>query len=381
MGFSTRRLRRLAGVGVTTAAVTVGVAGCDPAPPPWSSLEVVSTDASGPLPGDAIDLDLSADGDTVAFHGFVTGSHPVDYVRDLTTGTLSTPTWADSAGRPILTPSPLRLSGDGDQVATFGCPQSPFGDTCSLMTGDVAGGTMTPRKSLPFILNPHDYRVTPDLATVPWVPGNQPYSVHANTGVDQDVVLTSPGSPELGDYFRTPAVSDDGSVVSFASEGDATGQDVHLYDLEAGTLTTVTDGPGDNALVGGVTRDGLTVIVYGTLDGEPGLHAYDVASGTSELLLPELDAPIIEFGASADGQRIVFTKGYDQSSGAIWMLDRAAHSFVQLSVDGDNRPGNGPSYEPSISADGRTVSFLSQATSLSPDDTHAAASAYVLTLP
>jgi Tol biopolymer transport system component len=78
---------------------------------------------------------------------------------------------------------------------------------------------------------------------------------------------------------------------------------------------------------------------------------------------------------SADGRYVTFWSyasnlvpgsrpqiGYD-----VYLLDRRTGTLDRISDTSDGRPGDGDSYEPTISADGRFVAFATDATNLLPD--------------
>lgn len=140
-------------------------------------------------------------------------------------------------------------------------------------------------------------------------------------------------------------VSGDGRHVAFPSEadnlvaGDANEtSDVFVRDRKAQTTERVSVGPG------GVEGDGYSNNI-----------------------------PAI----SRDGRFVAFTSAAsnlvaDDRNGSydVFVRDRHARATYRVSVASDGREGVGDSYDPSLSADGRTVIFYSSATNLVANDTN-----------
>jgi WD40 repeat protein len=66
------------------------------------------------------------------------------------------------------------------------------------------------------------------------------------------------------------------------------------------------------------------------------------------------------------------------SSPSLYLFDLENQEAVAINVAPDGTPGNGPSFDASISADGRFVAFSSQASNLIPDDTNRVIDVFVL---
>lgn len=140
-----------------------------------------------------------------------------------------------------------------------------------------------------------------------------------------------------------PAISGDGRYVAFASGastivlGDTNGRgDVFLHDRYVGTTTRVS-----------VSSAGAEANSYSS-------------------------APAI----SGDGRFIAFESFAsnlvaEDANGAfdIFVHDRASAKTSRVSIASTAREGNGDSYAPSLSGDGRYVAFHSYATNLVPEDT------------
>ena len=78
---------------------------------------------------------------------------------------------------------------------------------------------------------------------------------------------------------------------------------------------------------------------------------------------------------SADGRYVTFQSdattlvaGDTNTHTDIFVRDRKRHTTVRVSVGPAGVQGDGPSYAPAISADGRSITFTSDATNLVPGD-------------
>lgn len=171
---------------------------------------------------------------------------------------------------------------------------------------------------------------------------------------------TCPGAPEgllcpLADSNQ-PSISADGRHVAFASTSG---------DLDAThPVTGEPFMPADDGLVGigfVYVHDLATVaITVQSLadDGGRGVEPGTTVDGSSQ--------PSI----SGDGQRVAFTSHgaalVDDATDVahVYVRDRGASTTQRASVSTDGRPGDLASFEPAVSADGRTVAFASAAGNL-----------------
>jgi Tol biopolymer transport system component len=159
------------------------------------------------------------------------------------------------------------------------------------------------------------------------------------------------GGADADGDSKTPSVSADGSVVAFESSasnlvpGDTNGvSDVFVRDRAAGRTTVVSV---DSA-------------------GTPG----NEGSFTPSI--------------SADGRYVAFASdatalvaGDHNRAEDVFVHDRRTGKTVRVSVASDGQPGNGNSYSPAISANGRFVAFASEATNLVRGDTNGATDIFV----
>jgi Tol biopolymer transport system component len=150
-------------------------------------------------------------------------------------------------------------------------------------------------------------------------------------------------------------ISADGSRVAFVSAAinlsdvdDPASQDVFVRDLAAATTTLASRADG----AGGVPADGSSLSPALSADGR-----YVVFSSLASTLSTEDD----------DFFRNVFVR--DLATGTTTLVSRAAGAF--------GAAGDGHSFEPSLSGDGRLVAFSSEADNLSAEDDDASEDVYV----
>ena len=162
---------------------------------------------------------------------------------------------------------------------------------------------------------------------------------HGQDSLTERVSVSTAGT-EAGAASIQPGISADARYVVFASDAtdlvpnDSGNMDVFVRDRQAGITERVS-----------VASDG-------TAAGGPSLF------------------PAI----SGDGRYVVFQSAAtnlvtpDTSATDIFLRDRLAGTTTRVSVAGDGTPGNDDSETPSISADGRYVTFTSLASNLVADD-------------
>ncbi|MEG4852150.1 calcium-binding protein [Microcoleus sp. B5-D4] len=256
---------------------------------------------------------ISADGRFVAFESSASNLVPGDtnnnidiFLRDLSTNT-TTRVSVDSAGNQANGwSSQPSISADGRLVAFYS-------DASNLVPGDTNNlGDIFVRD----LLTNTTTRVSVDSA------GNQGNLVSSD-----------------------PSISADGRFVAFQSQGSNlvpgdtnNTNDIFLRDLLTNTTTRVSVDSADN-------------------------------QANSDSYYPSI---------SADGRFVAFSSnssnlvpGDPNYRYEIFVRDLSINTTARVSVDSAGNLGNGYSYTPSISADGRFVAFLSDATNLVPaDDTN-----------
>ncbi len=170
------------------------------------------------------------------------------------------------------------------------------------------------------------------------------------TGTTERVSVDSAGVEGNG-YCYSCSISADGCFVAFQSyssnlvPGDANGfGDVFVRDRQSGTTERVSVGPG------GLEGDGES---YASLISADGRYA--------------------DFSSSADHLVTGDTNGFQD----VFLRDRLSGTTERVGVDSAGAQGNGDSYFPLISADGRIVAFYSSATDLVAGDTNGTYDAFV----
>ncbi|MEX0785012.1 MAG: dockerin type I domain-containing protein [Dehalococcoidia bacterium] len=156
----------------------------------------------------------------------------------------------------------------------------------------------------------------------------------------QLVSVSSDGSAGFG-FSGSPSISADGRYVAFASEAnnfvpnDTNAQDVFLHDRQTGVTELIS-----------VATDGT-----------------------------QADRPASNPSVSGDGRYVVFASEADElvpndgnGESDVFLRDTVAGTTTRVSVASDGTEGDLESLTPSISANGRFVTFTSRANTLAPDD-------------
>jgi uncharacterized membrane protein len=205
------------------------------------------------------------------------------------------------------------------------------------------------------------------------------------------------------------AISADGRYVAFESyatnlvDNDTNGKrDVFVHDRQTGTTTRVSvksDGSEANARSeqSAISGDGRYVafqsqasnLVDGDTNGLQDVFVHDRQDGATTRASVRSDGTqgndASEFPAiSADGRYVAFDSlasnlvdGDTNGKLDIFVHDRQTGATTRASVKSDGSQGNGPSYYPSISDDGRYVAFDSRASNLVDGDSNGASDVFV----
>jgi archaellum component FlaF (FlaF/FlaG flagellin family) len=239
-----------------------------------------------------------------------------------------------------------------------------------------------------------------------WGRGNDLYSTN-DGGVTIRVSVNSngvEGNIPTGGFVSGGAISDDGRYVAFASDAsnlvpaDTNGQrDVFVRDLQTGTTTRVSiasDGSQGNniSMSPTLSADGRYVaftswasnLVPGDTNETFDIFVHDrqtrttsrvniSSSGLQDNIGTSSDAPAI----SANGQYVAFSSlGWSLVSGDtnqtydVFVRDLVNRTTTRVSVSSNGVQGNGHSFSPAISADGRYITFDSGASNLISGDTN-----------
>jgi Tol biopolymer transport system component len=225
------------------------------------------------------------------------------------------------------------------------------------------------------------------------------------TGATERVNLTSGGTQATGWLTgASPTISADGRFVAFYAyaalvpEDVNEAHDVYLRDRQSGTtlwISAAPDGaqPNGSSFLPAISADGRYV-AFGSdasnlvpLDTS-GVDVFvrDVTTGSIERVSVGAEGAV-ESGMvpsiSAEGRYVAFMSGgpleatdtngrYD-----IYVRDRTAGVTERVSMAWNGRQANQHSFDPAISADGRFVAFISDASNLVPGDTNRARDVFV----
>ncbi len=239
--------------------------------------------------------------------------------------------------------------------------------------------------------------------------------VHDNqTGVTSRVSVDSAGSQANGSSYE-PSLSADGHYVAFASDAtnlvlpDTNGAvDVFVHDLQTGVTTRIsnsyTGGQSDACVPAGcgswvpvLSADGRYVaydsyavnIVPGDTNSNLDIFVYDTQAGlTTRASLGAGGAEPNDWVAvpaiSGDGLWIAFNgmasnlvPNDTNAASDIFLYDMQNATLARISLDSGGAQADGGSWWPCTSADGRYVSFSSDATNLVPPDVNAFTDVFV----
>jgi len=267
------------------------------------------------------------------------------------------------------------------------------------------------------------------LATFVLTPGRG-LGAGAERQTVQPATLQAPAAPALGtttlvslasdgsqgnDKSSYPTISADGRYVAFASIAsnlvsgdtnnfcwngsggyDANCSDIFVHDRQTGSTARVSlasDGSQGNESSGGpsISADGRYVafsstasnLVSGDTNGDVDIFVHDRQTGVTKRVSLASDGSQGNSGSfapstiSADGRYVAFysgasnlvsgdTNGYSD----VFVHDRQTGSTARVSLASDGSQGNDGSWSPSISADGRYVAFVSNASNLVSGDTN-----------
>jgi len=221
------------------------------------------------------------------------------------------------------------------------------------------------------------------------------------TGATELVSVDSSGAQGNG-TSGYPAISPDGRFVVFSSAasnlvtGDTNGRwDVFVHDRWTGATeraSIANSGAQGNADAGwaSVSADGRFVAFYsgasnlitGDTNGTLDVFVRDRLAGTTELVNVPIGGPQFNMqtwggSISGDGRYVAFVSaasnlvaGDTNNAWDAFLRDRQLGTTACISANQNGLPGNGTSYPPFLSADGRFASFSSGASDLVPGITN-----------
>jgi Tol biopolymer transport system component len=228
------------------------------------------------------------------------------------------------------------------------------------------------------------------------------FASDAATGTTARVSIAA-GGIQANSFSFGPSVSADGATVVFESAasnlvaGDNNSvADIFAFDVASGTTTRVSVATGGTegnkrSINPAISADGSTIVyqsyasnlVAGDTNGSADVFAYDVGSGTTTRVSVATGGTEGNDGShdpavSADGSIIVYwstasnlVAGDTNGAEDVFAYDAASATTTRVSVGPGGAEGNGGSYAPSVTADGGTIAFQSDASNLVVGDTNA----------
>ena len=352
------------------------------------------------------------------------------YVRDLVAGNTI---WASTnacaifqsvTGGTTISCCNYSISDDGQFVAFEACPTP--GDSSvpgiilrySLQTGltDIINTSAYVPRS-PFELM-HDLSMSPDGHFVAYVTNgpsaNAIYLWDAQTGTNTLVSVSLDNVHPANGVCDSPVISSNGQFVAFISTANnlvtnTLAGDCHVYvrDLQAGAtqlLDADANGVGvgvDSTTVPAMSADG-SVVAFDSAnlltDNRHLVHdvfVRNVTTGTTDLVsasnpslssqTPDGISGLTSFSISSNGRFVAFYSDADNlvandtnSCRDVFVHDLVGGTNILVSVNTNgNASGDGISFDPAISADGRYVAFTSLADNLVAGDTNRALDVFV----
>ncbi|MCW6008771.1 hypothetical protein K1W54_30140 [Micromonospora sp. CPCC 205371] len=347
---------------------------------------------------------VSADGRYITFESFASNLVPGDtnqaadvFVRDVRTGTTSRVSLTSAGGQINGSSGAPSISADGRWVAftpsgTNVVPGAPTRAGNAFVRDQVPGTTVRvgPPTTDGSVVHPSisaDGRYVAFTSFGPRVPGDtntspDVYLWERQTGALELVSVSSSGEVANADSYE-PSLSADGRYVAFYSgasnlvSGDIGGYyDLFVRDRRTDTTTRLTASSTADSAMPRMTPDGRYVVfasaafdlVPGDANDRMDVFVHDRATATTSLVsLSPTGGQLPEGGTepsiSADGRYVAFISHYGDFN-EVLLRDRQAGTTVTASVSTGGAPSNGDSGRPSISANGRAIAFASMATSL-----------------
>jgi ELWxxDGT repeat protein len=384
---------------------------------------------------------LSADGTVIAFISAATNLVPGDinsvkdvFHRNLLTGTTSRLSLAADGSQANNQSSYLSLSPNGKVIAfTSNASNLVTGDSnnfTDVFLRNISAGTTTLVSGLrPTGNNSSDntssgqHTVSADGRYIAFssdatnlVQGDTNFArdVFVYDRVTKTITLVSVASngTQGNSSSFAPSISADGKRVAFYSiafnliDGDTNNlADVFVRDLATGTTTRVSVAPdgsqgNDSSFNSSISADGKVVafqsyasnLAIGDTNNSSDIFIRDFATGTTTRVSVASDGTQGNSNSdnpsiSADGKVVTFQSyasnlvaGDTNGTWDVFVRDLATGTTTRVSVASDGTQANANSERPSISADGKVVAYYSIASNLVPGDTNNTSDVFVWNL-
>ncbi len=188
--------------------------------------------------------------------------------------------------------------------------------------------------------------------------------------VDTTLAGTSSGNAEAVD----PVLSNDGRFAAFASRASnlvspppsTSVFNYYVADLISGRIVQTPVNSGSSSIRGPYafsTRDSLLLYRGNISASTSAYYLFDPASRANQFVCTNC----ANAAASADALSVVY-QGTKDAKSQVYLLDRAVNKSWLISSRDGTTPGNGNSYNPLISPNGRYIVFESKASDLGTDD-------------
>lgn len=221
-------------------------------------------------------------------------------------------------------------------------------------------------------------------------PASTPVVLPATPVVQFDAALSnnvrvsvSSGGAEANDFSRAAAISGDGRFVAFLSKafnlvpGDTNQkEDIFVRDRLANTTERVSLRPSGGQFTDlsdepALNDDGRYVAFQAKESDDFEIFLRDRAAGVTHNISAAtgLNGYFLWPDLSGDARFVAFVRNNGESQ-HVYVHDRQSGATTLVSKSSSGTPGDGPSYAPSITRNGRWVAFASAASNLVPNDSN-----------
>jgi Tol biopolymer transport system component len=359
---------------ITPQAATTTIVN-DDVTPAFRRVSVASDGTQGN--GVSFDSSISADGRYVAFassasnlvSGDTNGAQDI-FVKDLQTGTTKLISVANDGTQGNRNSKAPSISADGRYVAFKSYASN-------LVSGDTNGAQ-------DIFVNDLQTGTTKCISVASDGTQGNSYSDALSISADGRYVafeshasnLVSGDTNRFFDIFVNDLQTGTTKLISVASDGTQGNSSSSHPSISADGRYVAFESSSSNLVSGGT-------------NGAQGIFVNDLQTGTTKLISVASDGTqgsslSYHPSISADGRYVAFhsyarnlVSGATNSTADIFVKDLQTGTIKQISVASDGTQGNYDSYRPSISADGRYVAFYSRASNLVSGDTNGAQDIFV----